>query len=169
MTDLFDLANTHNRITFARFLHFTLEVVLPQCHLSMWSIYQALLLPRSTPNDPEPACRDTNTCETAASVEDMMVRVEDFWPSLERALRAFECHVPGAVDWVVLERYKAKAREEYNSNKDRKEAPYHCFYDEGTRELVERHDRVVLKRYNYSWGAFQTSSQRWGDCSAVVD
>eukprot|EP00656_Telonema_subtile_P018207 TRINITY_DN19812_c0_g1_i2.p1 TRINITY_DN19812_c0_g1~~TRINITY_DN19812_c0_g1_i2.p1 ORF type:complete len:378 (-),score=62.08 TRINITY_DN19812_c0_g1_i2:56-1189(-) len=147
--DVFDTANVKNRTSFGRFLKLVLNLPATGCDFTMNGIYRNLMLPQGG----------------GPPVHDSVVRVEDLYPTLETALKDFECYVPGAVDWTKFEKMRAMKRGNFNQN--RLAVPYHCFYDTASAALVAEHDKLILETYNYSFAEFVRRSEGHGDCRNV--
>eukprot|EP00658_Telonema_sp_P-2_P049949 TRINITY_DN38015_c0_g1_i2.p1 TRINITY_DN38015_c0_g1~~TRINITY_DN38015_c0_g1_i2.p1 ORF type:complete len:210 (+),score=52.37 TRINITY_DN38015_c0_g1_i2:44-673(+) len=148
---VFDPKNLQNRTSFGDFLKLLIRTLPPTgCSFTMTTLYRDLMLDRMD----------------GTPVHDAVVRTDDFFGTVRSALQAFECHVPHAVNWEVLGKMEQQSRA-FNFNRDRLRVPYHCFYDETSRELVEEHDRLVLERYNYSFDNFVERGEHLGDCNSI--
>lgn len=151
MTDVYDPKNANDPETFHRWLDFVLRrmVALKQtrlhCSFVISNIYERMML-------------DANHHE----VFDAMVRQEDFYPTLRRALTKYEARSsPGTVDWEVLDMLERTDHRNNVRKKNKFVTPmsiYSCYYTEASRRLVEWHDSVILKRFKYTF-------EQLGKCS----
>merc|ERR1712232_733890 len=153
--DILDKRNAANRTAFVRFMRFYLQEMprakpQEQCDLTMSGIYRRLLLKAS-----------------GKEAFDIVVTLEDYWASLERALRKVECLLPGSLDFTFFARRKKERPKGDGWNLKRDQLPYRCFFNEEARRLVEHHDHMILNRHGYTFDQFFAGSL--GSCENVVD
>eukprot|EP00035_Acanthoeca_spectabilis_P001117 m.77860 g.77860 ORF g.77860 m.77860 type:complete len:360 (+) comp10641_c0_seq1:177-1256(+) len=142
--DLFDTRGRSNVKQFQAWLHFLFVDSCDPCALSMWRVFQALYIgaPGHCPS------------------YDRLVRLENFYPTLTTALQDYEKYSPGTVNWKVVHEWETQRK---NTIRDGPVCPYHCYYDDHARELVELHDAPLLAHFNYS---FEETAQRHGGSEA---
>ena len=182
MTDVYDTANLHNATTFGRWLRVVLGDLKGECHgsaKSMGRIWDSMMLETANAANDGTFGNVTKDHEDEGQgkgdgggargvVYDSMVQLEDFYPSLERALAKFECYAgAGKVNWEWLQQKAAQGRSGIgNFNEDRGVSPYWCFYDAASRALVEQSDGDVLERFGYSLESLKNDHNL--NCSNVV-
>eukprot|EP00037_Helgoeca_nana_P037395 m.15907 g.15907 ORF g.15907 m.15907 type:complete len:376 (+) comp8839_c0_seq1:57-1184(+) len=142
--DLFDNRGRRNLKQFRAWIHFLFVESCDSCQLSMWRVFQLLYI------------GSQGQCPSY----DRLVRLEDFYPTLTSALKDYEAYSPGTIEWGVIEAWK---NEKHNTIRDGPECPYHCFFDEHTRKLVELHDAPLLDYFHYS---FEGTARRHGGAEA---
>jgi len=142
--ELFDNRGRGNVTQFRAWLHFLFVESCDECQLTMWRAFQALYIgaPGSCPS------------------YDRMVRLENFYPMLTKALHDYEQYSPGTVNWEAVNAWE---QERHNTIKDGPLCPHHCFYDAHTKALVELHDAPLLQKFGYS---FDETMQRHGGAEA---
>lgn len=84
---------------------------------------------------------------------DALIHQENMYPDLRKALTRFDCCVPGVVNWKKLAEFEEQGFAP-NFYKEEHETPYHCFYTDDARRVVEENDKPLFERYGYSWESF---------------
>lgn len=143
---------TNNATSFKRWLHFVLEEMDGRCGsgvYGMGAIYEKMMLFNSSVEYAIAAHPGVQGVKQPIVVYDAIVRLEDFYSTLEQALIKFECFQPGSIDWIYFKRLRDN---DFNAYRGEQRIPYHCFYDEEARSWVERHDKHVLQLHGYTFG-----------------
>lgn len=99
---------------------------------------------------------------------DAVVQQEMYYPMLRQALEQFDGCMPNVTHFDILnvieqEQDHVHSRSQYLKKKIL--PPDHCYYSPDLREKVERNDRVMMQRYNYSWESFVGTRESFqNDC-----
>jgi hypothetical protein len=182
MMDLFTYSQRHNATTFQRWLNLVLVELGGTCggnSVSLGNVHRNMMIHKEDKQLTEWLSEDKVVADEEAAanggkkpktVYDAVVRLEQFYPSLGKALRKFECMQPGSVNWAHFDEQVKQHQQEAtkaigNFNKDRHIAPYHCFYDKKTQAMVEKHDAHMFHMYGYTFDDFVDQDHL--DCSAV--
>jgi hypothetical protein len=188
MMDLFTYSQRYNATTFQRWLNLMLEELGGNCggnDVSMGNIHRKMMIhdkhKHITHHDKlvEWLSEDSIVPDEElvgrggkkpAVVYDAVVRLEEFFPSLGKAMRKYECLQPGTVNWDhfnnEMKRHEQdSAKAIGNFNKDRYVVPYHCYYDKKSRAQVEKHDSHVFHMYGYTFDDFVDKDHL--DCSGA--
>jgi hypothetical protein len=142
----------NNATSFKRWLHFVLEEMGGRCGrgiYGMGAIYENMMLFNSSVEYAIAANPAVQGIKQPVVVYDAIVRLEEFYSTLEQALIKFECFQPGSIDWRFFKRLRDN---DYIAYRGKQRIPYHCFYDEEARSWVERHDKHVLEMHGYTFG-----------------
>jgi hypothetical protein len=136
--EVYSPENSTISFCFNRWLYLVLEVLGGvTCHKnprpkSISNVYKKMML-------------DKNNNE----IYDAMVRLDNFYPSLRKALEKYEKLVPNSINWENFNKY---ANINKICNKRKKDIDnYYQYYSKDSIKLVKLHDDFILKKYNYSF------------------
>lgn len=82
-------------------------------------------------------------------IYDAMVKLDNFYPTLRKALEKYEKIVPKSINWNNFNKY---ADIDFKCNKRKKDTDnYFKYYTKDSIKLVVYHDCFILNKYNYSF------------------
>jgi len=94
-------------------------------------------------------------------VYDSVVKLENYYPMMRKALQNFDCCMPNVTNFAILDQIHKQnirnaVRHQYSSPElsHMPLPPDFCYYSPDLRRLVEKHDGNMMKRYNYTWESF---------------